>query len=92
MTPLLLGLENTAVREPDIEDSRIPRIDRDIRNAAAHHRGSNRARFQVLEKNISQLHRPTFSGHCDIGAGDGEVCATVGETDAAGEAGGDPKG
>ena len=50
-------LEDAARAQPDIEDGRIARIDRDIRDAAAHHRRPDRARLDAFAKNIGQLHR-----------------------------------
>src|SRR5204862_8089203 len=47
--------KNAAVGEADVENKWIARIDGNVRYATAHHRRADRARFQVLEKHVSEL-------------------------------------
>ena len=47
---VVVRFENAAVSQADVEYKRIARIDSDVRYATTHHRRSNRARLQILEK------------------------------------------
>src|SRR6202011_1241505 len=48
-------LENATVSERDVKHEWIAWIDRNVGDAAAHHRGTDRTCFQIFEKNVSQL-------------------------------------
>src|SRR4029077_11112252 len=54
---LIVCLENAAVSKSDIKDKWVARINRYIRDATAHHRWPDRARFQIFEKDVGKLWR-----------------------------------
>ena len=54
---IFLCVGDTAMSERDIKYERITRVDRDIGDAAAHDRRSNRTRLQILEQHINERRR-----------------------------------
>src|SRR4029077_4091140 len=54
---VVVRLENAAVSKSDIKDKGVARINRYIRDASAHNRWPDRARFQIFEKDVGKLWR-----------------------------------